>query len=77
MREMNRKCQSRSGFLNNYAFGVRHEVYKRHHKEPGFNLRATDLLPPPPRADLDEVRCRVPVPHQRMARSAIRLVGCV
>mmetsp|Transcript_13903 Transcript_13903/g.42397 ORF Transcript_13903/g.42397 Transcript_13903/m.42397 type:complete len:751 (-) Transcript_13903:639-2891(-) len=58
MREMNRKCQSRSGFLNNYAFGVRHEVYKRHHKEPGFNLRATDLLPPPPRADLDELTLR-------------------
>jgi hypothetical protein len=55
MSELERKCRSRAGFLNNYAFGVRYEVFKRYRGEPDFNLRATDLLPPPPKADLDEV----------------------
>jgi hypothetical protein len=50
---MKRKCAGGHGFLDHYSFGVRWEVYSRHHAEPGFHLRATDLLPGPPHADLD------------------------
>ena len=52
MRELDRKCRGKHGFLGDYAFGVRYEVFRRFHKEPGFVLRATDLLPNPPLVDL-------------------------
>mmetsp|Transcript_3123 Transcript_3123/g.10362 ORF Transcript_3123/g.10362 Transcript_3123/m.10362 type:complete len:189 (+) Transcript_3123:120-686(+) len=55
MAAMARKCRRMEGFLNNYAFGVRYEVYRLHKDEPGFNLRATDLRPPPPNANLDDL----------------------
>ena len=29
-------------------------MYRRHHAEPGFKLRATDVRPGPPRANLDD-----------------------
>ena len=29
-------------------------MYRRHHAEPGFKLRATDVRPAPPRANLDD-----------------------
>ena len=29
-------------------------MYRRHHAEPGFKLRATDVKPGPPRANLDD-----------------------
>lgn len=31
------------------------QVYRLHKDEPGFNLRATDLRPPPPNANLDDL----------------------
>lgn len=51
---LRRKCARHHGFLDDYSFGVRWAVYSQHHKAPGFTLRATDLLPPPPHADLDD-----------------------
>jgi len=32
---------------------VRYEVYKRFHQMAGFDIRATDVIPPPKEADLD------------------------
>ena len=55
---LSRKCAHTHGFLNHYSFGVRWEVYRRFHAEPGFHLRATDLLPGPPHADLDTLTLR-------------------
>lgn len=49
-----RKCKQKHGFLDHYSFGVRWEIYRRFHAEPGFNLRATDLLPPPPHRSNDD-----------------------
>ena len=54
MAALARKCQQKHGFLDHYSFGVRWEVYRRFHSEPGFNLRATDLLPPPHHASNDD-----------------------
>lgn len=51
--ELGRKCRQKHGFLDHYSFGVRWEVYRRFHKEEGFQLRATDLKPPPPYVSLD------------------------
>ena len=39
--------------LDSYSFNVRYQVYRRFKDEPGFTLRATDLLPPPKPTDLD------------------------
>ncbi len=55
---LERKCKQRHGFLDRYSFGVRWEVYRRYHKEKGFKLRATDLLPAPPHVDLDDEMLR-------------------
>ena len=54
MAALARKCRQEHGFLKQYSFGVRYEVYRRFKDEPGVKLRATDLLPPPRGADLDE-----------------------
>ena len=43
---------------DSYSFGVRYEVYKRFHDTPRVQLRATDLIPGPPGADLDELTLR-------------------
>ena len=51
--ELKRKCERSHGFLDHYSFGIRWEVYRRFHAEPGFHLRATDLIPPPPHVSLD------------------------
>ena len=53
LKALERKCGQKHGFLDHYSFGVRWEVYRRFHAEPGFQLRATDLLPPPPHVSLD------------------------
>ena len=47
------KCARKHGFIDRYSFGIRYEIYRRFHREPGFVLRATDVKPPPPKADLD------------------------
>jgi hypothetical protein len=52
--QLARKCRQKHGFLDHYSFGTRWEVYRRFRTEPGFNLRATDLLPPPKHVSLDD-----------------------
>ncbi|KAL1520780.1 hypothetical protein AB1Y20_022344 [Prymnesium parvum] len=56
--ELARKCARRHGFIDDYAFGARHQLYVRFRNEPGFLLRATDVLPAPPPADLSELMLR-------------------
>ena len=55
MRALERKCRQKHGFLDHYSFNVRYEVYRRFKDEPRFVLRATDLIPAPRAADLDEL----------------------
>ena len=54
MKAMARKCKVKHGFLDHYSFGVRWQVYEAFKDEPGFELRATDMLPPPRHVSLDE-----------------------
>ena len=58
MAALAKKCRQQHGFLDHYSFGVRWEIYRRFHQEPSFHLRATDLLPPPPRLSLDDQMLR-------------------
>jgi len=58
MKQLESKCRKRHGFIDNYAFGVRYDVYRLHRNEPGFNIRATEMIPPPPHANLDDETLR-------------------
>ena len=55
MRALERKCKQTHGFLDRYSFNVRYEAYRRFKDEPRVVLRATDLLPAPKHADLDDL----------------------
>jgi hypothetical protein len=51
---LERKCKQKHGFIDRYSFGVRYEVYRRHREAEGFWLRATDVTPKPPHANLEK-----------------------